>query len=258
MGKLHELLAVERGLETKHQKTIQEARTAFGQGSLFSGFHRHLKMFDGSDPTSPDEHKNMDATVHEVLQIVKEHGVRFFDAALQKERTNQEARADIVVDGKVLAADLPATFLLGLENKLKALRDLLADAPTLPEGVEYALDESRGAHIYKRVHPEEQPRQVKAFRHAVLVEAQFPKAGLGGQSLPAQIEKWEEHETVGMYVRNVWTGALSLADKTALLNRVDKLMRGVIRARHQANSIEVVKATAGEEIFDYILGSASA
>ena len=101
-------------------------------------------------------------------------------------------------------------------------------------------------------HPEEKFRTAKTFQHKVLVPAQFPKEGEGGQALPAQIEKWEETRNTGLYVKNVWSGMITPAEKYALLGKIDKLVRGVKRARQKANTQDVEKRTIGKEIFDYI------
>lgn len=80
----------------------------------------------------PEEHKEMVTTVHDKLDyMLNQHIVPYLDAVLQKERANQDAKADIVVDGIVLAKDVPATFLLGLEEKLKRVHEVLDKIPTL-------------------------------------------------------------------------------------------------------------------------------
>ena len=141
MPKLHELLAVEGDLEGTYKKIVDEAKVTFDKkGAHFFGVHRRLEMFDEDLPKAPDEHQEMVTTVHDKLEYVNEHVVRYFDAVLQKERTNQDAKADIVVDGVSLAKDLPATFLLGLENKLKNVRSLFQAIPTLPPGRKWEKD----------------------------------------------------------------------------------------------------------------------
>jgi len=237
MGKLHELLAVEGDLSGTCQKILDETKTTFEKkADHFFGFHRVLtSLIDGEINNAPDEHKEMADTVHNKLDYMKSHVIRYFDAVLQKECTNQNAVADVVVDGTTIMSDVPATFLLGLETKLKAVRAVYNSTPTLPPGIKWEADENKGEHVYSMSHPEEVFKTAKTFQHKVLVPAQFPKEGEGGQSLPAQIEKWEESKNVGMYTKNIWSGMITPAEKSALLGRIDKLMRGVKKAKEQTD-----------------------
>ena len=248
MPKLHELLAVEGDLEGAHKEILQEAQKTFkDKPAHFMGAHKTLKMFDENQPTAPDEYQEMVTTVHDKLGYIAGHAVRYLDAVLQKESTNQIARADLVVDGKVIAKDIPATFLLGLETKLKNIRETYRTVPTLPPGLKWERDETKGKHVYSMVHPEEKFKTARTFRHKVLYEAT--------KEHPAQIEKWEETENVGKYVTQRWAGMLTSAEKSELLGRVDKLIRATKKARQQANATEVSKATIGKHIFDFINGS---
>jgi len=248
MSKLHELLAVEGNIESAYRKALEETKTTFQKRPAhFFGRHKTLEMFDENAPKAPDEYQELQTTVQEKLEYQADHIIRYLDAVLQKERTNQEARADLVVDGVTLASDVPATFLLGLENKLKTIRSVYDVIPTLPPGVKWEPDESKGAHVYRRVHPEEKFKTARTFRHKVLYEAT--------KEHPAQIEKWEETENVGKYIENQWCGMLSPAEKSTILGRLDKLIRATKKARQKANATEVVHVTIGKELFDFINAS---
>jgi len=253
MAKLHELLAVEGDLEGAYKKIIEEGKATFSKrADHFLGFHRKCDMYTEGVDTPPEEFKEMDTTVHKKLDYIKNYIVRYFDAILQKEKTNQTANADLIVDGVTIGKDLPATFLLGLESRLKMVRSIYESLPTLAPGTKWEKDLTRGNHVYVTTHPDEQPKTAKTFMHKVLVEAQFPKEGEGGQSLPAQIEKWEEQKNVGMYKKTIWSGMITPAEKSILLEKIDKLIREVKRSRQRANSTAVVKVNIGEEIFKFI------
>ncbi len=139
MPKLHELLAVEPDLEGTSKKVVAEARKTFDKPPIFFGFTRKWVMFaaDEQDQAPPDEHQHMTTTVADKLGYVSDHLARYYDAVLSKETANQHATADLVVDGVTLLQGAPATFLLGLENKLKSLRGMYEAIPTLPVGVEW-------------------------------------------------------------------------------------------------------------------------
>uniref|UniRef100_A0A6M3JIC5 Uncharacterized protein n=1 Tax=viral metagenome TaxID=1070528 RepID=A0A6M3JIC5_9ZZZZ len=245
MSKLHELLSVEGDLEGTFKKILEETVTTFTKkADRFFGSIRTLEWFEDGQPPVPAEHQELTTTVKEKLDYQQDIIVQYFDAVLQKERTNQNAVGDIVIDGVTIASDIPATFLLGLESRLKKVRDVYSAIPTLPPNIKWEHDETKGENIYTRTHPEEQLRTEKIFKVQVLYEAT--------KEHPAQVEKIPETKNVGVYKREVWTGLLSPAEKSMLLGRIDKLIRAVKKARQRANSTEVVKTTIAKEIFNYI------
>ena len=250
MGKLHELLAVEGDLEGTYKKIVDETAVTFEKKpGLFFGFHKALEIFaeqDAAKNQAPDEYQELTETVQSKLDYMAAHVQRYLDVVLQKEATNQTAKADLLVDGVTMATDLPATYLLGLETKLKALRRVYDAIPTLAPGKRWVPDNSRGPHIWVTERPDEKFKTAKTFRHKVLYEAT--------PAHPAQIEKWEETENVGKYVTITWSGMLSPAEKSLILGRLDNLLRAVKKARQRANSAAVVERTIGTEIFAYIHG----
>lgn len=245
MAKLHELLSVESDLEGIWRKILEETTATFNKKvERFFGAVRTLEWFEEGQPEVPAEHKELTTTVDEKLAYQEKAVVRYFDALLQKERTNQEAKADIVIDGKTIASGLPATFLLGLESRLKRVREVYDSIPTLPPNVKWEQDETKGDGIYSRTHPEEQLKTEKIFKVQVLYKHT--------KEHPAQVEKISETKNVGVYKKEVWTGVLSPAEKSVLLGKLDKLIQAVKKARQRANTTTVVKATVGKELFNYI------
>jgi hypothetical protein len=248
MGKLHELLAVEGDLQGTAKKLAAETQRTFGKHEAFLSQHRHLKMFDASqqDSVVSDEYREMVTTVPAKLEYLSEAYVKYFDAVLQKEATNQTATADLVVDGTVIASNVPATFLLGMEARLKELRQVFEAAPTLAPGVAWEKDETAGKGVYRVKNADEKMKTAKTFMFKVLYAAT--------DKHPAQIEKWEEQVAVGKYITNVSSGMMSPADKSAHLGRLDNLIQATKKARMQANMTEVVERTVGTQMFNYIFG----
>lgn len=245
MAKLHELLAVEQDVEEIYNKTLKETKRVFeNEVTKFIGAIRTLTWYDESTPAAPAEHQEMTTTVKAVLDEQQLNIIRYFDALLQKERTNQEAKTDLIVDGLTIAYDLPATFLLGLESRLKKIRNVYDEIPILPPSIKWVKDETKGPDIYAREHPEKQYKTEQIIKPQVLYEAT--------KEHPAQVDKVQEKVNVGIYEKNVWTGVLSPGEKTRILGRINKLIRAVKKARQRANTTDVVDITIGKEIFDYI------
>jgi len=247
--KLHELLAVENDLDNVSKKVVQEASNTFKtKGQLFSGavrIYKSLEDENGKDDYSAlTETRDLETTVFDKLQYVGLSVGRYWDAVLQKESTNQIAVADLDLDGVVLATDVPATFLLGMEKRLSDLRKMYEQIPTLTPGVKWIKDPDSGANVYKTEQPDKKYRTRKAFRHQVLVEPT--------EHHPAQIEKWEENENIGTFETTHWSGAITTNEKSEMLGRIDKLTRAVKKARQRANTAEVKKVNVARKLIDYI------
>jgi len=246
MGKMHELLAVEADREAIYKKFVDEAINTFSKKvDHFMGQVRLLDMFDDSQKNlNTTDRKELVTTVDEKLSYVEDAAIKYFDVVLQKEKTNQAAVADLEVDGQVLATGLPATFLLGLETKLKFIRGMYEAIPTLDPGIEWDPDTSEKSGVYKTVHPDEKFKTAKTFQFRILVPPT--------DKHPAQVEKWEEQIPVGKYTTTAWSGKLSPGKKAYILGRIDKLIQAAKQARMRANNIDVVSMIIGEKIFDFI------
>ena len=253
MAKLHELLAVEGDLEGAYKKITQEATHTFKtKVEHFVGSVRELEWFEDEQVEVPKEYQHLTTTVAEKLEYMNKHIIKYFDALIQKERTNQLAKADLVVDDVTIAKDVPATMLLGLESRLKAVRSVYEIIPTLPPNVEWKPDKTKGPNIYSRVNPEEKLKTEKVFKVQVLYPVTFPKEGERGESQPAQVEKIAETKNVGVFKKHIWTGIISPAEKSELLGKIDKLIRATKKARQRANTTKVENIVIGKKLFDYI------
>ncbi|MCK5783855.1 MAG: hypothetical protein KAH06_05370 [Desulfobacterales bacterium] len=242
---LHELLAVEGDLDGAHKKILDETRTTFTKkADHFYGQHRKLEMFVDDGISYPEEFKAIDTTVQKKLDHMKVTEVRYFDAMLQKETTNQMASADLVVDGVVLAAGLPATFLLGMETRIKHLRTVYEAIPTLQPGIVWEKDESQGAGVYRTKNPAEKLKTETVIEPVVLYEAT--------KEHPAQVKEVSKVNTVGKYTTTSWSSMITPAEKSALLSKIDKLIRAFKQARQRANTTAVIKTSVGESIFAFI------
>ena len=256
--KLHELLAVEGDRAGLAKKTTDEAIGTFlKRADHFKGHIKTLAMFDDvrqANEGGETDRSDIVDTVLSKLSYALGPVSKYYDVVLQKEATNQNAIADLIVDGETLAEGLPATFLLGLESKLKSVRELVEAIPTLAPGIAWEKDPGQKDGVLRRVHPEETFKDEKEIQNTVLVPPTFPKEGEGGQSLPAQIHTWNDTKKVGKYTREEWCSMISVHEKSTMLGRVDKLISGVKKARQRANDIPISDKKVGKAITDYILG----
>ncbi len=245
MGKLHELIAVEPDIAGEAKRVMDEALAVFGKRERFTGQTRTVKMFDESRQNEETvEHKVMDTTVDAKLKYIHGAIVRALDAFVQKETTNTVACADIVIDGDVLANNVPAAALLGLESRLKQIREVYESIPTLTPGIEWEWNEQIGA--YSQKHPEERIKTEKSLK--------WQQIAPPTDKHPAQrvVEKWNADVPVGKILSEEISGMISPAQKSKLIGRIDTLIRSVKQARQRANCAEVQNVDIGKKLIDYI------
>lgn len=248
MAKLHEILAVEGELEGVYKKILAEAQKTFGDKPVFFiGIEKVYQSFleEAEHDIVPTEHHEMVTTVREKLDYMFDHAVRYFDAVLQKDSSNQKAIADIVVGAETLAEGVPATTLLGLESKLKMIREVLTNIPTLQSGVKWEPAEDLGKGVFRVTHPEETMRTRKKVKYVTVAEAT--------KEHPAQIAQESEEEKIGKFTKTVWSGMITPARKADILGKLDKLARAVKQARQRANCVEVDNRTIGRSLADFVL-----
>ena len=251
MGKLHEILAVDKELEDTARKIVSEAMVTFSKKSdLFLGHLKRLEMFSEdrkSEESAAAEQKTLTTTVGEKLDYVAESLIRHLDVVVQKEQTNQEASDDVVLrDGRVILRNLPATFLLSLENKLAWLRKMYETIPTLQPGIAWEQDPQERSGVFKARTEDVRIKGEKTVQSKILVPST--------DRHPAQIEKWFEDKPIGQFVTTRWSGMVSPASKSAYLDRIDELIQAVKKARMRANAQEVEKREVGGVIMTYING----
>lgn len=246
--KLHEILAVEGDNEAVARKVMTEAVVTFTKRAQhFNGFERTLEMFEdtGEDLSVHTERQALTTTVPDKLEYMCRSVARYWDTVYRKDVANQTAKADIIIGDKVLASGVPSTFLLGLETKLKKLREVIETVPTLAPNIEWEKAPEQGPNVYHQKYPEKRTKTTKAIKSKVLYEAT--------EHHPAQIDKWDETVNVGVFTREVWSGMITPAEKSAMLERVDTLAKAVKQARQRANCEPVTANKIAEDVLDYVL-----
>lgn len=245
MSKLHELLAVEADKNNIATKLVEESRATLAKKpDHFRGHIKQLTYFDEKRAAeNAEETKLVVSTVDENLDYTLNHVASYFDVILQKELTNQTASADLVVDGVVFAKSIPATFLLGMENRLKGLRALFEAAPTLPPAIDWSNDANAGTGHYRS--PKTMvPRTEKQVKFVTLAPAT--------DKHPAQVKDWTEDVPVAKIETVEFSGMWTVQQKADALDRLDVLTQAVKKARQRANTAEVIDGHIGAVLTDFI------
>jgi hypothetical protein len=245
MGKMHELLAVESGVAGNYARDLQETVHVFGTAKNFMKEMAEKRHFDAENTKLDTTEKNeMKTTVPERFQWFSEQVVKYLDVQVQKDKTNQKAVADIILEnGKVLYKDVPATTLLGLESKLGTdLRKAIIAAPTLDAGVVWNFDSAQSLYMNT-------PPKTFITKKVTTAAVLYPAT----DKHPAQVEKVVTDVPIAEINRVVYSGMITTAQKAELLSKLDELVAAVKKARQRANTTEVVSAPKfGETIMGFI------
>lgn len=246
--KLHQLLAVVTDRKGQATKIITETGVAFSKKA--SHFHELVRTYQPKDlegETLPDEKSPMVTTVHAKLDWTWRAVSRWVDIVIQQEMTNTVARADVVLEGRVLLKDVPSLALLTLEKTiLPAVRVMLNVIPTYDPSESWSEDPDRGENIW-RAEPRFKVRNKKLMKPVVLYEAT--------EHHPANVEKVSEDIQIGMFEERRWSGELSPTAKAEIMERFDELAAAVKKARMAANTCKVVPMPKGgwaHKLFAYV------
>lgn len=247
MTKLHEILAVEKTTQAAAKKLLDESLRTLGKSSLFKGQTRKLDHFSDDDKIQDTvEVQALTTTVRENLEYLKTPWGKWIDVVHSKDVSNMEAKADLLVDGKTIAKDLPASFLLGLESKLADLRNVFMHIPTLAPAIDWVEDPSAGKKgVYRDSNPTQTIKEVKDKEHRIVAPATDRHI--------AQVAAVDVNRAVGRYTINSQSGMMSPHEKAEILTRLDALLQGVKKARARANDAKVGKSDVGEKLFSFIL-----
>lgn len=239
--KLHQVLAVMSGRKSQAEKVKTWVYHTFQAGASFIGMTRRYHPKDEEGEVFPPESKRVQNRVHELLNEAYAAWKEVIDSIATVDEGNTEARADIVIDGRVIVESVPATTLLYLEKQLKDMATLFEAIPVLDPSFDWVW--TKEAECYRTPESETTKTQ-KVLKPLVKYEA-TPQH-------PAQVETFTVDEVIGHWKRIDYCGAIPLEHRNALVERARKLRDAVVMAREEANSIEAPKVEIAEAIFDYL------
>jgi hypothetical protein len=241
MAKLNQIIAIEKGVKGQSLRDLTDAHQLLQKPSMLNGISRTYRPKDEEGEQLPPESTRVQVKAEEVIEQTVEILVKLFDVTATKDWANTKARADVVVNGKVLLAQVPATYLLFLEKQLVDIHTFVKKLPVLDAADTWTFDASSDCWATE---PAQTIKTKKIPRNHVKAEAT--------EHHPAQVEVYYEDVAVGYWRTVKFSGALPAKRVNDLLERVETLQQAVKFAREEANSIDVEDQKLGETIFRYI------
>ncbi len=243
--KLHEVVAVRKGVKSRTYGELTELYKKAQRAELYAGMTRVFKPKDDDGETFPDEDKQVQLLAEDVLKKVRKIRTEYFDIEATQDFGNLEARADVKVDGQVVLEGIPVTLLIFLEKELNDLRTFVDAMPTLDESKTWSADPNSRLH---RSETGITHKTKKVQRPIVLYDAVIKD----DHAIPAQTQLITEDVVTGHWHTTYLSGALPAPRKDALLERIEALRDAVKRARSRANDLEVERKELGAAVLGWL------
>jgi hypothetical protein len=241
--KLNQVIAIEKGTKSRSLQELTDSHHNLQKPALLAGISRTYRPKDEEGEQFPPESTRVQLKADDIIQQTSDSLTKLFDVVATKDWANCQAKADIVVDGNVLLAQVPATYLLFLEKQLVDLHTFIKKLPVLDASESWIFDPSADCWATE---PVQTLKTKKVPRNHVKAEAT--------EKHPAQVEVYYEDIVVGNWRTIKFSGALPAKRVNELLARVERLQEAVKFAREEANGLVVEEHKVGEKVFKYLFG----
>lgn len=241
MTRLNQIIAIEKGVKNQTARVETDLYHNLEKKPLFAGLSRTYTPNDEEGDRLPPEQATVQLQAEDILVQLTGALTRLIDVTATKDASNTKAKADVVVDGTVIAADVPVTTLMFLEKELEKLAAFVGRLPILDPAQTWHYDTARGVFAST---PVQTTRTKKIPRNHVLYEAT--------KEHPAQVQMFTEDVIVGTWKKTDFSGALPADRITGIRSRLDKLRTAVKFAREEANTTEVTDAQYGESVLGFL------
>lgn len=241
---LNQMIALRKGITADTHSVVTRLHHDVQKANLVNGFSRTYRKIKDEDADLPAEGQRVQLRASEVLLAAREALVKMFDVTAAIDWSNQVAKADIVVDGRVLVADAPVSFLLFLEKQLVDIGTFVKKLPVLDPAEAWHWDDNADAWATDRTTT---VRTKKVMRNHQIAPAT--------DKHPAQVSVFQEDDQVGFWDTIKFSGAVDGARVKVLLERVRTLSEAVKMAREAANMTPVVQPRPGAAVFGYLFAT---
>lgn len=257
MPKLHELLAVEGPLKGQADKTRGELLHTFDKKTHHFGAKivTVTSIHETGAPPVIEETLELQTTIRKELTWLSDMWAKALDGAFAVAEANTGARASVILeDGHQLLSNVPATALLELLKRAAEIQDLVTKIPTLDPTKGYTVDKNHkesafGVYVARE---DMKTRTKKESKALVLYVAT--------KEHPAQVKEITVDEPVARIQTQQWSGLITPAEKSDMLDRAEQLTRALKSALSRANGLEVPKSDVkvGKILLSYVFDGTKA
>jgi hypothetical protein len=240
---LHQVVAIEKDHKDKASQELTRVTGLLNNSGKLTGIARSYTPRDEGGSVLPPESTRVQVKAGQSVKSMQAHLASLFDVVATKDWANCIAKSDVVVDGKVIIANAPATYILFLEKQLAELLAFAKKLPALDPSFSWEHDASQDCWVTP---PVETVRTKKTKKSTTVFE--------GTQHHPPQFLVWDEDIPEGTWSTLHYSGAMQQEEINAIIERIEKLQKSVKFAREQANRQEVTQQHVGEAVLQYVFG----
>lgn len=242
--KLNQVLAIEKNVKSRVYQMITDLHKVSQKSELLNGFSKTYEATEEGGQVIPPQAQRVQYNAREIFEQAKKGLAELFDVTATKDWGNQDARADVEVDGQTILNNVPATYLLFLDKQLSDMRTFVDKFSELDPSVDWEVDPTN-SQLYKS--PATMTvRTEKVQKPIVLYQAT--------DKHPAQTQLVTQDITVGKWNTIRFSGALPANRKREIMERVERLSQAVKEALERANMQEVESRRTGDRILGYLFG----
>lgn len=246
--RLHTIAAVHKGGKERAHIDLTHLHKESQKPALYGGQSKRYTAFDEDDRDRPaDVNELVQLRATDVLTDFRRIMQPLWDTEATLDATNQQARADLIVRGKILATQVPATYLLFLQKQLDYARTFVEKLPTLPVTDDWVYDASVGYYVTS-------PVKTVSSRKRTVPLVLHP----GTDRHPPQAQAITEDVPVGAWETIKRSGALPVDVKKRLLARVNELQDATKSARERANMTPAVDLAPATTLLSFLLNDEGA
>ena len=244
MPKLNQVNALVTARKGEAEKAVTELYKLIQKDVLFAGRERTYRPLDEvGGQKQPPESQRVQQRGDDLIRQAREKWAEVWNLVYTQDVGNQQAKADIVIDGKPVLTGVPVTFLLYLDKQVNDLETFVSKLPTPDPAEEWTHDPNTGL---LRSRATESLRTSK--EPTVIVKYEATKEH------PAQTELFTKDVPVGTWTQIQYSGCIPADRKNQLLDRVKKLHDAIKVAKEQANLLEVERQKAADAVFAFVFG----
>lgn len=242
---LAQVVAVERQLRQADNDTGKTLTKRVTSEAQVKGQNKTYLPLNNEEAREPDKFQRVALTVTEAIAEARTAAIPALDVVSAKDATNQNANADLIVNGVTVKENVPVSYLLWLEGWLQEWRArFITVLPVLNPTMRWTADDSREG--LWRGDEEVQARFLKKWVSLKLHD--------GNEKFKPESEKVQEDVLVGHYTTVPFSGAITEDRKRQLLANVDQLLAGVKDAISRANRTPAAENTEiGSALMDLLL-----
>ncbi len=242
MGKLNQILAVEKGVKTRTYKNLSDAYKGLQKLGLITGLTRSYTPKEDGGEELPSETTLIQLHVPDMIEAIQSELSEYWDITATKEWGNTTASSNVVLDdGTIIAEGVPVTYLLFLEKQLNDMHSFVSSIPVLDPAETWSFDDNINSFVTDDV-------ETHRTRKVPKVIVKYPAT----TEHPAQTEMFSEDVIVGFWKTRKFSSAIPATKRKQMVERVEELQRAVKVAREEANSITVENQEVADGILDYI------